>query len=427
MNLISYARDPVGALHTLARERGDVAFYRFSRVPEVLISHPELVEQVLVTKQRAFTKARTLQEARRVLGDGLLTSEGEVHLRHRRLMAPMFHQRAIGAYCDQTVTLTDQAQRAWSDGDTFDMHEQMLQLTMAVVARTVFDVDVAGESKEFGEALVDVLEILTNRLVLPWGGALYRLPLPATRRFNRSRGRMNATIDRMLAERRRTGLQGRDLLSLLMSAVDEGDHLSDLDVRDEAMTVLLAGHETTAAWLSWTVMTLANDPELAEAVREEVRQVVGARPVAIDDLPNLELIDRVLHEVLRLYPPVWMIGRRAQEDVLLGEHTLVAGTVVVLCPFVVQRDARWFPDPERFDPDRWRDTSAQPRFAFFPFGGGVRRCIGEGFAWMEAKLILATLLRDWRFELTRPGPVAMLPRVSLRPRDGLPVVARRVT
>lgn len=404
-----------------------MVFFRISGAPEVLINHPDLVEEVMVAKQRSFTKARTLQEARRVLGDGLLTSEGEVHLRHRRLISPLFHQRVISEYGAQMVVLGEAHQRGWSDGAPFDMTEHMAALTMAIVARTVFDVDVTGDRREFGRALSDVIEILSKRLVVPWGSALYRLPLPATRRFNRSRARLDATIDQMLETRRESGLQGNDLLSLLMSAVDDGDTLSDQDVRDEAMTVLLAGHETTATWLSWTFAELAKHTDVADAVRAEVRSVAGTRPLEVDDVPNLVVTDRVLREVLRLYPPVWMIGRRAHEDVQIGGRTIRAGTVAILSPWLMQRDERWFSDPERFAPDRWRDHPALPRFAFFPFGGGVRRCLGEGFSWMEAKLLLGTLLRNWSFELVRPGPVVALPRITLRPRNGLPMVARRVS
>lgn len=252
MNLVAFARDPTGSLERLARDHGDVAFFRFGRTPEVLISRPDLIEQVLVAKQRSFTKGRALHEARRVLGDGLLTSEGETHLRHRRLMAPLFHQRVIGAYGERMVELAGRLERTWRDGHVFDLHEQMMRLTLGIVARTVFDVDVTRESQAFGAALGDVIATLSNRLVMPWGGALYRLPVPATRRFDRSRERLDATIDRMVDERAQAGLHGIDLLSLLMSAVDEGDTFTRQDVRDEAMTVLLAGHETTAVWLTWT-------------------------------------------------------------------------------------------------------------------------------------------------------------------------------
>lgn len=430
-NVLAFARDPTGTLQRIARDGGDVAFFRFGFDREVLISHPDLIEEVLVTRRRSFRKGRALEEARRVLGDGLLTAEGDVHLRHRRLVAPLFHQRAIRAYADDTVTLTERAKYGWEDGTALDLHRELMRLTLRIVSRTVFDLELDRDAHEVGAALTDVIEVLSSRMAIPFGSMLHRVPLPATRRFLRARARLDATIDAMLAERRRTGIGGGDLLSLLMAAEvagGDGGGLTDREVRDEAMTILLAGHETTAVWLTWTVMALAQRPALADAVREEVRAVAGDRPVSFDDLPRLALTDRVLRESLRLTPPVWLIGRRALEDVEIGGHLIPTGTIVVLSQWVVHRDPRWHPHPERFDPDRWTaDVAARlPRFAFFPFGGGVRRCIGEGFAWMEATLVLATLIRDRRFVLARDGPVRISPRITLRPRDGLPVVVHRV-
>ena len=427
--LLDFARDPTGMLQRIARDSGDVAFFRFGHLDEVLVSHPDLVEQVLVTQQRLFSKGRALQEAKRVLGEGLLTSEGDPHLSHRRLIQPLFHQRAIGGYADEMVAITDRLQQGWKEGETLDLHEEMMRLTLAIVARTVFDADIQGEAREVGAALTAVIEVLSHRLVLPFGSLLYRLPVPATRRFARSRQRLDRTIDAMIGERRRSGLGGTDLLSLLLAAGEGDERMSDRQVGDEAMTILLASHETTAVWLTWTLMVLAQRADLEAAVRAELAAVVGDRPPRLEDLPALELTDRVLHESLRLYPPVWLIGRRTLAVVELGGHVVPAGTIVVLSQWVVHRDPRWYPQPERFDPDRWLPAAveARPRFAFFPFGGGTRRCIGEGFAWMEAKLVLATLLRHWRFTLNRPGTVRLAPRITLRPRGGMPVTLRRAS
>lgn len=425
--LLDYVRDPTGALQRIAREGGDVAFFRFGRIVEVLVSHPDLVEQVLVSQQRLFAKGRALQESRRVLGEGLLTSEGEVHLSHRRLIQPLFHQRAIGAYADEIVAVAERVQAGWRDGAELDLHAELMQLTLAIVSRTVFDADIQVDAREVGEAMTAVLEILSHRLALPFGASLYRLPLPATRRFTRARTRLDRTIDRMIAERRRRGTGGTDLLSLLLDAGDGDRRLSDLQVRDEAMTILLAGHETTAVWLTWTLMLLAQRPDLDEAVRAELTRVIGDRPARVGDLRALELTDRVLHESLRLYPPAWLVGRRALADVELGGPLVPAGTIVLASQWVVHRDPRWYPEPERFDPDRWLPgaVEARPRFAFFPFGAGTRRCIGEGFAWMEAKLLIATLLRRWRFVLRREEAARLNPRITLRPAGGMPVTLRR--
>jgi cytochrome P450 len=427
LRLLDFVRDPAGALQRIARDGGDVAFFRFGRIDEVLVSHPDAVEEVLVTRQRLFSKGRALQETRRVLGEGLLTSEGDVHLTHRRLIQPLFHQRAIGAYAAEIVGAAGRAQRGWADGGRLDLHEELMRLTLAIVSRTVFDAEVEEQAREVGDALTTTLEVLSHRLALPFGASLYRLPLPATRRFDAACARLERTIDGMIAARRRRGAGGTDLLSLLLGAGEE-ERLSDREIRDEAMTILVAGHETTAVWLSWTMMALARRADLDAAVRAEIVRVAGDRPVGLEDLPALELTDRVLHESLRLYPPAWLVGRRALADVEIGGRVVPAGTIVVMSQWVVHRDARWYPEPERFDPDRWLPAAVEgrPRFAFFPFGAGTRRCIGEGFAWMEAKLLLAALLRDWRFELDGGRTVRPVPRITLRPGGGMPVTVRRV-
>src|SRR5262245_10965677 len=424
--LLDFVRDPAGALQRIAREGGDVAFFRFGRIDEVLVSHPDFVEEVLVTRQRLFSKGRALQETRRVLGDGLLTSEGDVHLSHRRLIQPLFHQRAIGAYADEIVRAAGRAQRGWADGGRLDLHEELMRLTLAIVSRTVFDAEVEGQAQDVGEALTTTLEVLSHRLALPFGSSLYRLPLPATRRFEDARVRLDRTIRGLIAARGRRGVDGGTALLSLLLGAGEDERLSDEQIRDEAMTILVAGHETTAVWLSWTLMALAGRPDLDAVVRAEIVRVAGDRPPRLEDLPALDLVDRVLREALRLYPPAWLVGRRALADVEVGGRLVPAGTIVVMSQWVVHRDPRWYPEPERFDPDRWLPVAAdaRPRFAFFPFGAGTRRCIGEGFAWMEAKLLLATLLRDWRFELD--GPVRPVPRITLRPGGGMPVTLRRV-
>lgn len=427
MLLVDFARDPTGTFERIARERGDLAFFDFGPVREVLVSHPDMVERVLVTEQRAFSKGRALQEARRVVGDGLLTSEGDAHLRQRRLIQPLFHNRTIGAYAEDMVAATEREVAQWPVGGTIDAHEAMMRLTLGIVARTVFDLDVTGRASAVGDALDTVIGVLSNRLTIPYGTVFFRIPTPATRRFDRARALLDDTVAAMIAERRATPSDGLDLLSRLLDAGTGGDRLDDTQVRDEAMTLLLAGHETTAVWLSWTIMLLALHPTWRDRLEEEVGDVLAGRPATPDDLERMPILDRVLREALRLYPPVWLVGRRALRDVDMGEGTIPTGTIVVTSQWVVHHDARWFPQPDRFMPERWDDPSVAdlPRFAFFPFGGGVRRCIGEGFAWMEAKLVLATIVTRRRLDLVGHVPRTQ-PRVTLRPRGGVPVVVGSV-
>lgn len=420
VQLLFAPNGPLGALERLARDHGDLAFFSFGPRREVLANHPDFVRQVLVTERRSFAKGQSLNEAKRVLGEGLLTSEGDFHLRQRRLMQPLFHQRAITGYAAAMVECVDQVMARWRPGETVDLHEELSRLTLSIVARTLFERDVEGEAAEIGQALTTAIEGV-NRLVYPViGPALDALPLPSTRRFHAARQRLDQTIYGLIEERRKRGL-GDDLLSLLLAAVDDDDRegMSDSQVRDEAMTIMLAGHETTAVWLTWTLMLLAQHPDVEARVRSELAQVLDGRTPTVDDVAGFEYTSAVLNESLRLYPPVWILGRTALTDIELAGHRVPAGTVVLVSQWLMHRDARWHEQPETFAPERW--GGAPPaEWTFFPFGGGVRQCIGEAFAWLEARLVLARILQCWDVRLVSPEPVAPLPRITLRPKGGLP-------
>jgi cytochrome P450 len=412
---LEFWRDATGTLVRIAQEHGDVAGFRFGAQGEVLLNHPDLIRAVLVTEQRCFMKGQALQEAKRVLGDGLLTSEGDLHLRQRRLMQPLFHGRRLRDYEDTFAGCAEWAQSRWRDGDSIDVHAEMTRLTLDIVGRTLFAADVAGEAREIGEALTEALEGV-NRLVYPWGHLLDRLPLESSRRFRRAGERLDATIYRLIAERRDSGATGSDLLSLLLAAQDEGGGMSDRQVRDEAMTLFLAGHETTANLLAWTLYLLSRHPEAERRTAFELAE--GSDPT---------YTGMVLAEALRLYPPAWVIGRRALVDVDLGPVVIPSGMLAVLSPWVTHRDPRWYPEPQRFDPERWQPEAREtrPQYAFFPFGAGTRMCIGEGFALAEARVVLRTLLPRWTFRLVPGQQVEVLPRVTLRPRHGLRMTVGR--
>jgi cytochrome P450 len=418
--IVSFYRDPVGSLARMAAEHGDVARFRWGPRHDYLLNHPDLVEQVLVTDQRSFMKGQALQETKRILGEGLLTSEGTLHLQQRRLMQPLFHRRRIAGYAGEMLECADRVQARWRAGEKRDVHEEMTRLTLAIIGRTLFAADVEAEAAEVGAALTDAMESL-QRFMLPFYGTLERLPLPGPRRVRASRRRLDLTIYRLLAARRATP-GGGDLLSLLLETRDEhGQPMPDTQVRDEAMTIFLAGHETTAVTLTWTWMLLARHPAVERRLHSELDEVLGARPPTVDDLPGLAYADMVLREAMRLYPPAWLIGRRALVDVELGGYVVPAGSIVILSPWVTHRDARFFGDPMRFDPDRWtpQAEAARARFSYFPFGGGIRRCIGESFALMEAKLLLASIAQRWRLRLDPAQRIDVLPRITLRPRYGM--------
>jgi len=427
-----FRRDPLGFLTQLAREHGDVAAASLGPRTLILVSDPELIRELLVTRDREFVKSPALQRARQLLGEGLLTSEGELHLRQRRLIQPIFHREQLAAYGSVMGEMAaDFAERRWRDGAVVDVAAEMGLLTLAVVARTLFGADVQEEAPEIGRALTDAMSLM-RRVSNPLAPLLDRLPLPGTRRFKRARARLDETIYRLLSERRVRGLGGGDgdLLGLLLRAQAmevESAGRGERQLRDEALTLLLAGHETTANALSWTLLLLASDPEAWERVRAEARARLDGRAAGSGDYDALPYTLRVLTESMRLFPPAWVVARQALHPLHLGGFAIPARQPILASQWVVHRDARWYEQPERFDPDRWlpERAAARPRFAYFPVGAGGRKCIGEGFAWMEATLVLATLAVRWQFRLVPGQTITPLPLVTLRAKAGILMEVRR--
>ncbi len=428
---LAVMRRPLALFTDLARNYGDVAGFRIAGQPVVLVSHPDRIRDVLVTHGRLFHKGRGLERAKMLLGEGLLTSEDELHLRQRRLAQPAFHRARIAAYADTMATYATRRAEQWRDGATLDVSREMAAYTLAVVGKTLFDADIEGEAHEIGDALGAAIEAF-NLSVLPFGELLEKLPIPTTLRFRRGRERLDATIYRLIAERRASGEDRGDLLSMLLLAQDtegDGGGMTDTQLRDEAMTLLLAGHETTANLLAWSWYLLAQHPEIERQLHEEI-DAVPSNSLGADDLGRLPYTRAVLAESMRLYPPAWIIGRRALEAYPIDGHVLPARTIVLASEWVVHRDPRWWPDASEFQPGRWLPGGsaldpARPKFSYFPFGAGTRVCIGEQFAWLEGILALATFARRWRFQLATRAPVVPQPIVTLRVRGGLPMVAKR--
>ncbi len=424
-NFTAFRRDSLTYLQKATREHGDVVYFRFGPQDVFFLNHPDYIKDVLVTHHQSFMKGRALQRAKRLLGEGLLTSETDFHRRQRRLAQPAFHRGRIASY---GTVMTDYAARTssrWGDGETLDMSHEMMRLTLAIVGKTLFDTDVESEADEIGEALTSVMELF-DFLLMPFSELLEKLPLPLphVRRFQKAKDRLDATIYRIIEERRRSSEDRGDLLSMLLSARDEegdGGQMTDLQVRDEVMTLFLAGHETTANLMTWTWYLLSQHPDVEAKLHEELDTVLAGRQPTIEDVPHLRYTEMVVAESMRLYPPAWAIGRLALKDHEVGGYTIPAKALVLLSPYVMHRDERYFPDPTRFDPGRWTTEAkeSRPQFAYFPFGGGPRRCIGEGFAWMEGILLLASLARVWRMRLVPNHPVETLPVITLRPKHGM--------
>ncbi|MEO7456891.1 MAG: cytochrome P450 [Gemmatimonadaceae bacterium] len=426
------------ALHTATRplqfmpglkERfGDIAMYHIAGQPIVLLSDPELIRDVFITHAKRFHKGRGLERAKILLGDGLLTSEDDFHLRQRRLAQPAFHRARINTYGETMATYAERRASHWKDGDVLDMSREMAAYTLAVVGKTLFDADIENEAHEIGEALSAAIAVF-NFSVLPFGELLVKLPIPPARRFRRGRERLDATIYRMIAERRASAEDRGDLLSMLLLAHDtegDGTGMSDLQLRDEAMTLLLAGHETTANALAWTFYLLSQSPDAEAALHSEL-DAFGDAPLGADDVARLPYTRAVIAESLRLYPPAWIVGRRALDEYRIGDFTVAPRTIVLMSQWIVHRDPRWWPDAERFMPERWlaggsATSPDRPKFSYFPFGAGTRVCIGEQFAWMEAILALATIARRWKLRLAAGHPVVPQPIVTLRAKHGMRMV-----
>jgi cytochrome P450 len=419
----------LGTLRRLASEYGDVVSFRVGRQRLVLLNHPDHVEDVLVTRARLFKKGRALERAKGLLGEGLLTSEGTFHLRQRRLAQPAFHRQRIAGYAAAMVRHARLTADRWHAGDVLDIAAEMNRLTLTIVGETLLGTDVESDAAGVRDALTAVLEAFQITMS-PFAAVLERLPLPSVRRYRRAQAALDRIIYRIIEERRKHPDDRGDLLSMLLLARDDeqdgdtsGAGMSDSQVRDEAMTMFLAGHETTANALTWSWHLLAQHPDVERRMHEEIDAELGNRTPTADDVARLGFTRLVLAESMRLYPPAWGIGRRALKDVEIGGYTIPKGTVVLVSQYLLHRDARFFPDPERFDPDRWQPERSGGKGlknpAYFPFGRGTRVCIGEPFAWMEGVLVLATLGRRWRLEQLDQRPVGLKPAITLRPARGI--------
>lgn len=421
--MLAFARQPTLFLSHLARTYGDVVGYRLGPERTFFLNHPDYIRDVLVTHQRQFIKGRGLQWAKFILGEGLLTSEGDVHLRQRRLAQPAFQRQRLATYGQVMLDYAVRLRQRWQPGDRRDIAQEMMRLTLAIAGKTLFGADVENEAPEVGDALTTILRLFP-RFMIPFFSLIAKLPLPSNRRADAARRLLDTVIYRIIQERRASGTDQGDLLSLLLTARDEegdGSGMTDQQLRDEVMTIILAGHETTANAMTWTWYLLSQHPTVEAQLHAELDTVLGGRLPTVADVPQLAYTRMVLAESMRLYPPAWAIGRRALQDYQVGGYILPARSIVVVSQYVMHRDARFYPAPEVFDPQRWTPEAeaSRPKFAYFPFGGGVRQCIGEHFAWMEGILLLATLAQHWHLRLVPGHPVEPQALVTLRPRYGM--------
>jgi cytochrome P450 len=427
--LLAYRKGPLPFFQNLAAQYGDISYFRLGPQEAFFLNHPDYVKDVLVTNHQRFHKGLALQRAKRLLGEGLLTSEDDFHRRQKRLAQPAFHRARVASYAGVMTDYASQIRARWHDGDTVNMSEEMMRLTLGIVGKTLFDADVVSDAREVGEAMTVVMDLF-NTITIPFFELLQKLPLPQLRRFDAAKVKLDAIIFRLIDERRRSAEDRGDLLSMLLLAQDtegDGGAMTDEQLRDELMTIFLAGHETTANALTWTWYLLSQNPEAEAKLHQEIDRVLAGRVPDFDDVAQLKYTEMVVAESMRLYPPAWALGRMAMEDFEIGGFVVPKKSLVLMSQYVMHRDPRYFKNPLKFDPERWTPQAreSRPQFSYFPFGGGPRRCIGEGFAWMEGILLLATLAQHWQMRLVPNHPVALKPVITLRPKHGMRMTVKR--
>jgi len=424
--LAQIRKDTPGFLLALSHDYGDVVGFELGSTRAFFINHPQAVQRVLQENQRNYTKETIqYQTLALITGQGLLTADGELWLQHRRLMQPVFAQQRLRMLDRVVVPATDKMLMRWKSaaqsGEVIDVDHAMLELALEIVGLSLFGLDLSQEAPQLVHAALEALDYVIYRAQNPFAPPP-SWPTPRNRAFHRALARLNAAVESIIAARLEKGLDGDDLLTLLLKAHREGE-LSRAQVRDELITMIIAGHETVATALTWTWYLLAHHPQVWERLAGEVDWVLAGQPPNGDHLPRLEFTAQVFSEALRLYPPAWLITRKAQAEDIILEEPIPAGALVIICPYALHRHPRIWPQPEHFDPERFAEPHARdiPRFAYIPFGGGPRLCIGNRFALIEAQLVLARVTQVYRLEYAGVAPKQAQPLVTLRPKGGMPM------
>src|SRR5919197_2632388 len=452
----NFLRDPLTVLNNLSKEYGDISHFKFGKHHIYLINHPDYIKDVLVTYENNFIKSRGLQLAKRILGEGLLTSEDELHHRQRQLIQPVFHPDEIPSYANIITEYTLDISSQWYDHAIIDIHKEFMHLTLAIVSKTFFNVNMEeSEIKEIDQYVTVIIEHF-NRARMPFAGIIEKVPLPSNMRFHHAKKHLDKIIYRIIDshvnsdnndhnKQQNGSYPHKDLISLLLQGQADGYmsasknneaanksnnkvhniiSTSKQQLRDNVMTIFLAGHETVANALTWTFYLLSQNPKQEKSLHDEIDSALydndHTAPTA-KDVSKLGYTHGGFAEAMRLYPPAWAIGRQAIEDCKIGDYVIPAGSSILMSQYLMHHDPRYFPEPERFDPERWnpQEKAKRPRFSYFPFGGGVRSCIGETFAWVEGILVTATIARRWKMQVVPGHPIVLQPLVTLRPKYGM--------
>jgi cytochrome P450 len=464
--LRQFINNPIEMLMKIAYTYGDISHFKFGRQHVYLVNNPQYIENILIRDHKNFIKSRGLQVSKRLLGEGLVTSEGEYHDKQRRIIQPAFHPNRIKNYGHMMIDYAERMSERWQDDMVIDIHSEMMHITSAIIAKSVLGSDIVNiESDKVNNALLTSMKYF-NRFLMPFGELIEKIPLlPINKDFRSAKNTLDSIVYRMIKEHRdNRGIKkkpkddknddnnnknanshyDRDLLYTLMEAQDQEagiKQMSDIQLRDEVMTIFLAGHETTANALTWTFYLLSQHPDVERRLYKELCSVLGGnnnndddndinqskgrtatpRLPTIKDISKLEYTEKVLRESMRLYPPAWTLGRQALTDYVIDKYVIPSGSIILMSQYVMHHNPRYFPDPEVFDPDRWTKEfkSVLPRFSYFPFGGGIRGCVGEPFAWIEGILVIATVYRKWKMHHDPEHKVELKPLITLRPKYGM--------
>jgi cytochrome P450 len=427
---------PIRLFEHLLKTYGNIACYKFLGTPIVFINDPDYIREILVNQSASFVKERTVRRMKVLLGEGLITSDDPIHKHQRRIVAPAFHRQRIAAYADQIVDCADAQQKSWQPNQQIDIAAASMQLSLEIVARTLFNTEVTADVRSINDEVNTIMGLYNFIVAFPRLEDFLYLPIPKLIKFRNARARLDTVVQRLIRKHREAAANGEpdkgDLLSMLLTSRDEqadasGQHtgMSDEQIRDEVLTIFLAGYETVANALTWTWYLLSQNPEVEAKLHAELYTVLGTgkekRLPTLADYPNLRYIEQVFAESIRLYPPAWAMGRMSTKPVELGPYRIPPGAHFFFSQYIMGRDPQYFPDPLRFNPDRFNPEAkaARPKFTYFPFGAGNRQCIGESFAWMEGVFSIATLAQRWRMSYLGDAPPVAQAKITLRPRDPL--------
>lgn len=425
---------PIQLFEYMQRTYGRIGHYRFLGTTIIFVNDPEYIREILINQAPSFVKERTVRRLKVLLGEGLITSDDPLHARNRKLAAPAFHRQRIAAYGDQISQIAEHTCAQWKDGQVMDIAARMMEMALEIVARTLLDTEVTAEVRSINEEVNTMMELYNFIVLMPRLESYLHWPLPGVTRFRRSRDRLNRVVDTIVRKRRDEiatgGMDGRsDVLSMLLASRYEDENtggrsstgMTDQQIRDEVLTIFLAGYETVANALTWTWYCLSQNPEVESELNAELDRVLGGRLPTLGDYPVLRYTEQVFAEAMRLFPPAWAMGRMSTRPVTLGPYHIPPGAHFFFSQYIMQRTPEYFPDPLRFDPNRHTPEAkaARPRFSYFPFGGGGRQCIGESFAWMEGVMSIATIASRWRMCYVGDGAAVPQARISLRPRDSM--------